>query len=144
MSGICFVGDCRDTLRKLKMKGVVVQTCVTSPPYFGLRDYGVDGQLGLEPTPEEYIAVTVEVFRGVREVLADDGTLWLNMGDSYANDAKWGGSTGGKHVTALHGGTGVGRSKVTTGLRPKNLIGIPWMLAFALRADGWYLRQDII
>ena len=123
--------------------GLKVQTCVTSPPYFGLRDYGHPGQIGLEQTPEEYIAATVEVFRCVRDVLADDGTLWLNIGDSYVNDGKWGGS-GGKHVKALHGNTGIGRTKVTTNLKPKDLIGIPWTLAFALRADGWYLRQDII
>ena len=121
-----------------------VQMCVTSPPYFGLRDYGVAGQLGLEQTPEEYIANMVEVFRRVRDVLTDDGTLWLNIGDSYANDSKWGGSSGGKHAKALHGNTSIGRTKVTTCLKPKDLIGIPWMLAFALRADGWFLRQDII
>jgi len=104
----------------------------------------VDRQIGLEQTPEQYIAAMVEVFRAVRDVLADDGTLWLNIGDSYANDGKWGGSSGGKHAKALHGNTSIGRTKVTTGLKPKDLIGIPWMLAFALRADGWYLRQDII
>lgn len=137
-------GDCRESLRQLAADGVRAQMCVTSPPYFGLRDYGVAGQLGLEQTPEEYVAGMVEVFRGVRDVLADDGTLWLNIGDSYANDGKWGGSSGGKHAKALHGDTGVGRRKVHTGLKPKDLIGIPWMLAFALRADGWYLRQEII
>lgn len=136
------VGDCREAMRRWATEGVRAQTCVTSPPYFGLRDYGHPGQIGLEQTPEEYIANMVEVFRCVRDVLADDGTLWLNIGDSYAS----GGRTeydqdpklpnrGGKHrcrSTALHG------------LKPKDLIGIPWMLAFALRADGWYLRQDII
>lgn len=126
------------------MAGVQARTCVTSPPYFGLRDYGHEGQLGLEATPDEYIAAMVDVFRGVRDVLADDGTLWLNIGDSYANDGKWGGSSGGKHAKALHGSTGVGRTRQNTGLKPKDLIGIPWLLAFALRADGWYLRQDII
>ena len=105
-------GDCRDTMRKWAAEGVRVQTCVTSPPYFGLRDYGRDGQIGLEQTPEEYIKAMVEVFRCVRDVLADDGTLWLNLGDSY----------------------GAG----------KQLFGIPWRVAFALQADGWYLRQDII
>lgn len=139
-------GDCRETLRTLAALGCRVQTCVTSPPYFGLRDYGVDGQIGLEQTPEEYIAAMVEVFRCVREVLADDGTLWLNIGDSYANVGKWGGSSGGKHAQGLHGDTGIGRGKKDygDGLKNKDLIGIPWMLAFALRADGWYLRQDII
>ena len=137
-------GDCRDTMRRWAEQGVKAQMCVTSPPYFGLRDYGHEGQIGLEQTPEQYIAAMVEVFRCVRDVLADDGTLWLNIGDCYANDGKWGGSSGGKHAKALHGNTGVGRTKVKTGMKPKDLIGIPWMLAFALRADGWYLRQDII
>lgn len=137
-------GDCREIMRRWVADGVKAQACVTSPPYFGLRDYGHEGQIGLEQTPEEYIAAMVEVFRCVRDVLADDGTLWLNIGDSYANDGKWGGSSGGKHAKALHGNTSIGRAKVTTGLKPKDLIGIPWMLAFALRADGWYLRQDII
>jgi hypothetical protein len=135
------VGDCRDILRTLPAESV--QCCVTSPPYYGLRDYGVDGQIGLEETPEQFIAQLVDVFREVRHVLRDDGTLWLNIGDSYANDGKWGGHTGGKHVAALHCSP-IGRNKRYTGLKPKDLIGIPWMLAFALRADGWYLRQDII
>ena len=129
-------GDCRETMRRWAACGVKAQTCVTSPPYFGLRDYGHPDQLGLEQTPEQYIAAMVEVFRCVRDVLADDGTLWVNIGDSYAN--------GGKHTKALHGNSSIGRTKVQTGLKPKDLIGIPWMLAFALRADGWYLRQDII
>jgi DNA modification methylase len=148
-------GDCRETMRRWAEQGVKAQMCVTSPPYFGLRDYGirgecpcgavrVDRQIGLEQTPEQYIAAMVEVFRAVRDVLADDGTLWLNIGDSYANDGKWGGSSGGKHAKALHGNTSIGRTKVTTGLKPKDLIGIPWMLAFALRADGWYLRSDLV
>lgn len=144
-------GDCRDSLKRLSAEGVKAQTCVTSPPYFGLRDYGVEGQLGLEQTPEQYVAAMVEVFRCVRDVLADDGTLWLNIGDSYANVGKWGGSTSGKHAKDLHGvqqssgrvrGTSIGLSQA--GYKPKDLIGIPWMLAFALRADGWHLRQDII
>ena len=140
----CFVGDCRDTMRKLIADGVRVQMCVTSPPYFGLRDYGHAGQLGLEATPAEFVAAMVEVFGLVRELLADDGVLWLNLGDSYANDAKWGGSTGGKHVQALHGDSGIGRGKKATGMRPKNLLGIPWRVALALQEDGWNLRQDII
>ncbi len=119
-----------------------VNCCVTSPPYFGLRDYGVEGQIGLESTPDEFVAKLVSVFREVRRVLTDDGTLWLNLGDSYANDGKWGGSSGGKHVTALHGNSGIGRGKKDTGLKPKDLIGIPWRVAFALQADGWYLRAD--
>lgn len=125
--------------------GIRAQMCVTSPPYFGLRDYGHEGQLGLEQTPEEYISAMVEVFRCVRDVLADDGTLWLNIGDSYAANRSYqvestrGGAKHGPGQSA--GGKG---SKVPDGLKPKDLIGIPWMLAFALRADGWYLRQDII
>lgn len=124
-------------MRAWATAGVRAQMCVTSPPYYGLRDYGRPGQLGLEQTPEQYVAAMVEVFRCVRDVLADDGTLWLNIGDSYANDGKWGGSSGGKHAKSLHGNTGVGRTKVTTGLKPKDLIGIPWALAKALR-DPYY------
>jgi DNA modification methylase len=135
-------GDCRALLATLDAESV--QTCVTSPPYFGLRDYGVAGQIGLEATPDAFVAEMVAVFREVRRVLRNDGTLWLNLGDSYANDTKWGGSSSGKHVKGLHGDTGVGRGKRTTGLKAKDLIGIPWLVAFALRADGWYLRSDII
>lgn len=120
-----------------------VNCCITSPPYFGLRDYGVAGQIGLEKSPAEYVERLVDVFRAIRRVLRDDGTLWLNLGDSYANDTKWGGSTGGKHVSALHG-EAIGRGKRTTGLKAKDLIGIPWRVAFALQDDGWYLRSDII
>ena len=135
-------GDCRETLAALP--DGVFNTCVTSPPYFGLRDYGVDGQMGMEQTPDEYVDGMVRVFREVRRVLRDDGTLWLNLGDSYANDGKSGGSTGGKHAQGVHGISGPGRAKRSTGLKPKDLIGIPWRVAFALQADGWYLRQDII
>jgi DNA modification methylase len=134
-------GDCRDVL--LTMADKSVNCVVTSPPYFGLRDYGVDGQIGLEQTPDAFVAEMVAVFREVRRVLRDDGTLWLNLGDSYANDGKWGGHTGGKHVSALHCSP-IGRNKRYTGLKPKDLIGIPWRVAFALQEDGWYLRQDII
>lgn len=102
------------------------------------------GCLGSEPTPELYVAHMVDVFREVKRVLRDDGTLWLNLGDSHANDAKWGGSTGGKHAKGLHGQTGVGREKKRTGVGPKNLIGIPWRVALALQSDGWTLRADII
>jgi DNA modification methylase len=108
-----------------------------------LQCYFVRAEMGLEPTPDEFIAGMVDVFRKVRRVLRDDATLWLNIGDSYANDGKWGGHTGGKHAAALHCSP-IGRNKKYTGLKPKDLIGIPWMLAFALRADGWHLRQDII
>lgn len=104
----------------------------------------IDNQIGLESTLAEYLDRLVSVFREVRRVLANDGCLWLNMGDSYANDTKWGGSSGGKHVIALHGKTGIGRQKVTTGLKPKDLMMVPARLALALQADGWYLRSDII
>jgi len=188
-------GDALEILRLLPDK--IVQCCVTSPPYWGLRDYGhrrwfdedpscqheevkdhgphhpgqVEqtkwksaeaagkgqtattqeclrcgawyGQLGLEPTPEKYVEHLVEVFREVHRVLRDDGTLWLNLGDSYANDTKWGGQTTGKHAAGLHGAP-VGRGKRSTGLLAKNLVGIPWRVAFALQDDGWYLRSDII
>jgi DNA modification methylase len=143
------VGDCRELLKTLPDRSV--QVCVTSPPYFGLRDYGVDGQIGLEPTPDEYIAKLVAVFREVRRVLRDDGTLWLNIGDSYAgagaigrNDAgKDIGGRGGNKLGSGNPGAQGARPRVE-GLKTKDLIGIPWLLAFALRADGWYLRQDII
>lgn len=141
-------GDCRETMSRWAAEGVKVQTCVTSPPYFGLRDYGHEGQIGLEQTPDEYIAAMVEVFRCVRDVLADDGTLWLNIGDSYAHT---GGTDRKVSASARVGSTrntleqmGDRTQRTPTGLKNKDLIGIPWMLAFALRADGWYLRQDII
>lgn len=138
-------GDCRDTMRRWAQEGVKVQTCVTSPPYFGLRDYGHEGQIGLEQTPEEYIAAMVEVFRCVWDVLADDGTLWLNIGDSYASNPASGGQQTSKMTGGEHKRTPSDRKyQRPEGLKPKDLIGIPWMLAFALRADGWYLRQDII
>ena len=137
-------GDCREIMRRWADEGVRVQACVTSPPYFGLRDYGVDGQIGLEQTPEEYIAAMVEVFRCVRDVLADDGTLWVNIGDSYA--AAGGAQVQGtKQTKGSQDGAWNGETrKPPPGIKNKDLIGIPWMLAFALRADGWYLRQDII
>jgi DNA modification methylase len=134
-------GDCRDIMRGWAKEGIRAQTCVTSPPYFGLRDYGHDGQIGLEQTPDEYIAAMVEVFRCVRDVLADDGTLWLNIGDSYAG-AGYSNHKGTGGTQREDGGKQ--RHLSGTGCKNKDLIGIPWMLAFALRADGWYLRQDII
>lgn len=181
-------GDCRETMRKWASEGVKAQTCVTSPPYYGLRDYGTakweggdpdcdhvesqnkhggqradrnqdgykkqykelckkcgaireDKQIGLEETPEDYIKAMVEVFRCVWDMLEDDGTLWLNIGDSYAGNNLRASNNG-------RAGFGNAREKVVNrtgeGLKTKDLIGIPWMLAFALRADGWYLRQDII
>lgn len=138
----CAIGDCRVTLPTLDAD--TFHCCVTSPPYWGLRDYGHPKQIGLEQTPEEFVAELVAVFREVRRVLRDDGTLWLNLGDCYANDGKWGGSSGGKHVRALHGKTSIGRSKRSTGLKPKDLVGMPWRVAFALQADGWWLRSDIV
>jgi DNA modification methylase len=149
MNQILF-GDCRDIMRQWAREGVKAQTCVTSPPYFGLRDYGHEGQIGLEKTPDDYIASMVEVFRSVRDVLADDGTLWLNIGDTYAtNGGAHGGRTDnqrgvGAKRTHDNGGGDQKAQRAPDGLKPKDLIGIPWMLAFALRADGWYLRQDII
>lgn len=168
MSDIILFGDCLESLAFFASAGFRARTCVTSPPYFGLRDYNLPPTkwpgmayspilgmpkvsvnpssccLGLEDSIEDFIGHAVYVFRKVREVLAGDGTLWLNMGDSYANDAKWGGATGGKHAKALHGQTGVGRTRTKTGLKEKDLMGIPWRLALALQADGWYLRQDVI
>jgi DNA modification methylase len=140
-----FFGDCRDTMRDLIAQGVKVQMCVTSPPYFGLRDYGHPGQLGLEATPAEFVAAMVEVFGLVRELLADDGVLWLNLADSYAAGGMGAGS--GKQLT--NRGTAAGGHmnkprKAPEGLKPKDLVGIPWRVAFALQAAGWYLRQDII
>jgi DNA modification methylase len=147
MKNIIEFGDCRDTMRRWAAESVKAQMCVTSPPYFGLRDYGHEGQIGLEQTPEEYIAAMVEVFRCVRDVLADDGTLWLNIGDSYATGTK------ADRQQSKNPGVGANRPEAQnsvarignpSGCKTKDLIGIPWMLAFALRADGWYLRQDII
>jgi DNA modification methylase len=129
--------------RHIPLADCSAQCCVTSPPYFGLRDYGVAGQIGLEQSPAEYVAQMVRVFEEVRRVLRDDGVCWLNIGDSYANDDKWGGTTGGKHAHGLHGEP-VGRAKRITGLKSKDLIGIPWRVAFALQDAGWYLRSDII
>jgi DNA modification methylase len=145
----CLLGDCRDVMRQLIAGGVQVQTIVTSPPYYGLRNYQVKGQLGLEETPQQYIEAMVEVFTCAWDLLADDGTLWLNIGDSYNGSGKGAMAdgtvvAGGKQAT--NKGTTIGTFKKTDvqGLKNKDLIGIPWMLAFALRADGWYLRQDII
>jgi DNA modification methylase len=140
------LGDCRESLRTLPDQSV--HCVVTSPPYFGLRDYGHDGQLGLEPTPAEFVAAMVEVFREVRRVLRDDGTLWLNLGDSYANDTYGQGGVSRKQSSnrgTVHGRTESERYRgIPEGLKKKDLIGIPWRVAFALQEDGWYLRQDII
>ena len=141
-SGTIHLGNVLEVLPKLPAG--LARTCVTSPPYWGLRDYKRAGQLGMEASPEAYAENMVRVFREVKRILTDDGTLWLNLGDCYANDTKWGGTTGGKHAKGLHGTTGIGRLRTETGLASKNLIGIPWRVAFALQADGWYLRSDII
>lgn len=162
-----YVGDCRKLLKQLP--DGCVQTCVTSPPYWGLRDYGHVGQLGLEETPEEFVANMVGVFRDVRRVLRDDGTLWLNLGDCYAgggrggwmgekstlegskkHQAETGRARGSLKPAGFHeyvrqaGGTSRRWKKPPPGYKDKDLVGVPWMVAFALRADGWWLRQDII
>ncbi|WP_447789412.1 DNA-methyltransferase [Pseudomonas farris] len=153
------VGDCIDMMRTLPDQSV--QCCVTSPPYFGLRDYGVDGQIGLEETPAEFIGRLVEVFREVRRVLRDDGTAWVNMGDSYAG-SRCGGNS--QSITGVGRDESVMAAKVrrtvasrrrdnesiprsdyaVPGYKPKDMMGMPWRLAFALQDDGWYLRQDIV
>jgi DNA modification methylase len=176
MDAVLF-GDCRENLRMLAALGVRAQCCVTSPPYFGLRSYLPDEhpdkplEIGLEESPDEYIARMVDVFRAVWDVLADDGTLWLNIGDSYArNPSKGGSGPHGKNgaysdtytnagkvrqfkpqAARRQHGAGVGNRAPQPdtrasgdGIKEKDLIGIPWMLAFALRADGWYLRQEVI
>ena len=128
-------GDSLTVLQTLPAASV--QCCVTSPPYWGLRDYGHDGQIGLEETPDQYVARLVAVFAEVRRVLADDGVLWLNLGDSYAGSSQTGGTgkegiTGGKRnqISSMHA------YKRQSGLKPKDLVGIPWRVAFALQADG--------
>ena len=144
MKDLILFGDCRETLPAFIDEA---RMCVTSPPYYGLRDYGgEDKQIGMEETPEEYIQQLVEVFRLVRDNLTDDGTLWVNIGDSYYNyrsDGNYPKQTVSKTRQDLPTKTPVRGNKLE-GLKSKDLIGIPWMLAFALRADGWYLRQDII
>jgi DNA modification methylase len=132
-------GDCLAVLKTLPAN--LVQCCVTSPPYYCLRDYGVAGQIGLEETPQAYIDKVVQVFREVRRVLKDDGVLWLNLGDSYANDQQWGGHSSGKHRKELHT---IMRPRRFTGLPGKNLLMIPARVAIALQEDGWILRQDCI
>ena len=146
MKDYILYGDCRDTLKQINDK---VQMCVTSPPYYGLRDYGGESnQIGQEDTPEEYIQNLVNVFREVRNCLTDDGTLWLNIGDSYYNYRPGKGQALVKQTVSNTKqdlpDKCARRGNKLEGLKEKDLIGIPWMLAFALRADGWYLRQDII
>ena len=141
----CINLDAIEGLKQLETGSV--NCCVTSPPYYGLRDYGAAGQIGLESTPEEYISRLVEVFREFKRVLRDDGTLWINIGDSYAGSGKgaWANKESQKEVYVLDTDSAPAQMpKRFDGIKPKDMIGIPWMLAFALRADGWYLRQDII
>jgi DNA modification methylase len=145
------IGDCRDRLRELPDQSV--QCVVTSPPYFGLRDYGVEGQMGAEASPKKYARAMAEVFREVWRVLRDDGTVWLNLGDSYAGS--WGaqgrsGSMADRSVVSAReieahpkGQSHTGSTK-DSDYKPKDLMGIPWRVAFALQDDGWYLRQDIV
>jgi DNA modification methylase len=129
-------GDALELLRTLPPESV--HTCVTSPPYYNLRDYGVEGQIGNEGSVEEYLQALVAVFREVRRVLHPNGTLWVNVGDSYATNS------GSQPPTNTRNSCGHTAKRVPQGYKKKDLIGIPWQLAFALRADGWYLRQDII
>ncbi len=129
-------GDALQELRQIP--DGCINCCITSPPYYGLRDYGVEGQLGLESSPQEYIDKLVKIFREVRRVLRQDGTLWINIGDSYAT------RSGPQPPTNTRNSHGHTAKHLPEGYKYKDLMGIPWMLAFALRADGWYLRQDII
>lgn len=145
MSVDIYEGDCREVMANLQEKSV--HCCVTSPPYFGLRDYGNDDQIGLEQTPDEFVEALVGVFREVKRVLRDDGTVWLNLGDSYCN------SNGFARASANYQREGRNDAPANdrnlkhlhaAGYKTKDLIGIPWRVAFALQADGWYLRQDIV
>ena len=142
---------CADALDGLRsLPDGCISMCVTSPPYYGLRDYGIDGQIGTEQTPAEYIERLVAVFREVRRVLRDDGTLWLNIADSYAGSGKglWSKPVAEQPSSKqayLQEADGIPKDMpvMWDGIKPKDMIGIPWMLAFALRKDGWYLRSDI-
>lgn len=149
-----YLNDAKEALKGLESQSV--HTVVTSPPYFNLRDYGVEGQIGIEETPDIYIQSLLEVFREIKRVLRDDGTLWVNIGDNYASSppgkvrgvsesSGLNGANSDKYRDTLMRGHGTKRdTSKLPGIKPKDLIGIPWMLAFALRKDGWYLRQEII
>jgi DNA modification methylase len=141
-------GDCRETMRRWAVEGVKAQMCVTSPPYYGLRDYGVDGQIGAEETPQQFIDNLVEVFACVWDILADDGTLWVNLGDSYYNYRPGKGQALVKQSVANTNQdlpqNCARRANKLEGYKEKDLMGMPWRLAFALQDFGWYLRQDII
>ena len=145
-TNVIFNEDCLIGLQKLPDNSI--DCCISSPPYWGLRDYGVEGQIGLEDTPEEYVEQMVNVFREVKRVLKPEGTLWLNLGDSYANNTQEGNKVFGNvefnKNRPSRQNTITPQRAVPNGLKAKDLVGIPWMVAFALRADGWYLRQDII
>ena len=146
MRNTILYGDCRDTLKQFDEQA---RTCITSPPYYGLRDYGgEENQIGQEKTPEEFIDQLVSVFKEVRNVLTDDGTLWINLGDSYYNYRPGKGQSYPKQsVSKTNQDLPTQcnkRGNKLEGLKEKDLIGIPWMFAFAMRSDGWYLRQDII
>lgn len=135
---------CGDSLNVLKaLPESSVHCCVTSPPYYGLRDYGMDAQIGREATPEEYISRLTAVFREVRRVLRPDGTLWVNIADSYCGTGSKGDTRDPKYPQGRNGQS-ISLCQAVRGCKQKDMIGIPWMLAFALRADGWYLRNDII
>lgn len=141
VSARILVGDVRERLSELSERSV--QCVVTSPPYWGLRDYGNDGQIGMEQTPDQYVSQIVDVFREVWRVLGDDGTVWLNLGDSYVGTGNKGDYKDPKYADGRNGQAIALNNKVD-GLKSKDLVGIPWRVAFALQADGWYLRQDII
>ena len=134
-------GNCLDKLKELPDQSI--NTCITSPPYWGLRDYGEYKQLGMEDTPEEFVENLVQVFREVKRVLRDDGTVWLNLGDSYCGTGNKGNYTDPKHKEGRNGQKIALNNKIE-GFKSKDLVGIPWRVAFALQQDGWYLRQDII
>jgi len=135
-----YIGDCLEVMKNMPDQSI--QCCVTSPPYYGLRNYGVEGQIGLEETPKLYINKLVQVFHELKRIMRDDGTLWLNLGDSYAGSGK---GIGSDHGRAMITDETIGKKMpMPEGLKPKDLIGIPFMVAFALRDDGWYLRSDII
>ena len=141
-----YLGDVRKRLTELDANSI--QTCITSPPYWGLRDYGHGEQIGLEQTPQDFVESLVSVFREVKRVLKDDGTLWLNLGDSYASakDSKTSPDSlrNGQGTTVATAANRNPENLKAAGIKNKDLVGIPWRVAFALQADGWYLRQDII
>lgn len=139
-----YLGDCRAVLREIVAEDVYAQTCITSPPYWGLRDYEVAGQIGLEQTIDEYVATLVDVFRAVRDVLANDATLWLNMGDGYNAGTNSARNISGESKHGYWANPHGDVRRNAQGFKTKDMLGLPWRVAFALQADGWYLRSDII